>query len=104
MVFLISAGIAVIPIAIGVAYIEYWCHMTLVVLVSSCPCALILSTPVAIFCGITKAANSGLLLKGGDYLETLAGVKTVAFDKTGTITKGEFTVGDEYSIQLLLYW
>ena len=84
--------------------------MAIVVLVSACPCALILSTPVAIFCALTKAATTGLLLKGGDYLESLAGIKTVAFDKTGTITRGQFTVidfhvvGDDISLETLLYW
>ncbi|XP_054807144.1 putative inactive cadmium/zinc-transporting ATPase HMA3 [Prosopis cineraria] len=109
-VFLISVGVAVIPLALRVPNIKYWCHMAIVVLVSACPCALILSTPVTIFCALTKAATSGLLLKGGDYVEALAGIKILAFDKTGTLTKGEFTVtdfsavGDDISIQLLLYW
>ncbi|KAI9123068.1 hypothetical protein K1719_005957 [Acacia pycnantha] len=109
-VFLISVGVAVIPIALRVPNIKYWCHMAIVVLVSACPCALILSTPVTIFCSLTKAATSGLLLKGGDYVEALAGIKVLAFDKTGTLTKGQFTVTDfstvgyDISIQLLLYW
>lgn len=108
MVVLISASIAVVPAAIGVADIEPWFHLAIVVLLSGCPCALILSTPVAIFCALTKAAISGLLLKGGDYLETLSGIKIVAFDKTGTITRGEFSVTDfcavEEDIETLLYW
>lgn len=110
MVVLISASIAVVPAAIGVADIEPWFHLAIVVLLSGCPCALILSTPVAIFCALTKAAISGLLLKGGDYLETLSGIKTVAFDKTGTITRGEFSVTDfcaveeDIDIETLLYW
>ncbi|KAF1891203.1 hypothetical protein Lal_00001344 [Lupinus albus] len=94
VVVLISASIAVVPAALGVPDIKRWFQLATVVLLSGCPCALILSTPVAIFCALTKAATSGLLLKGGDYLETLSGVKTVAFDKTGTITRGEFTVTD----------
>ena len=110
MVVLISVAIAVVPAALGVPYIEHWFHLAIVVLLSACPCALILSTPVATFCALTKAAISGLLLKGGDYLETLSGIKTVAFDKTGTITRGEFTVTDfcavvdDISIDNLLYW
>lgn len=109
-VVLISASIAVVPAALGVPDIKTWFHLTIVVLLSACPCALILSTPVAIFCALTKAAISGLLLKGGDYLETLSGIKIVAFDKTGTITRGEFTVTDfcavvdDIAIKTLLYW
>ncbi|KAG4946421.1 hypothetical protein JHK87_042428 [Glycine soja] len=106
---LISAGIAVVPAALKVHDIKPWFHLVIVVLLIACPCALILSTPIAIFCALTKAAISGLLLKGGDYIETLSGIKTVAFDKTGTITRGEFTVTDfsvvdDISIKTLLYW
>ncbi|KAL2340269.1 hypothetical protein Fmac_008209 [Flemingia macrophylla] len=109
-VVLISASIAVVPAALEVADITPWLHLAIVVLLSACPCALILSTPVAIFCALTKAAISGLLVKGGDYIETLSGIQTVAFDKTGTITRGEFTVTDfsvvvdDTSIESLLYW
>ncbi|XP_073223959.1 cadmium/zinc-transporting ATPase HMA3-like isoform X2 [Cicer arietinum] len=109
VVVLISASIAVVPAAISVPDIEPWFHLSLVVLLSGCPCALILSTPVAIFCALTKAAISGLLLKGGDYLETLSRIKTVAFDKTGTITRGEFSVTDfsgtdDIDNETILYW
>ncbi|KAK7290039.1 hypothetical protein RIF29_04160 [Crotalaria pallida] len=110
VVVLISASIAVVPAALRVPDIKPWFHLAIVVLLSGCPCALILSTPVAIFCALTKAATNGLLLKGGDYLETLSGIKTVAFDKTGTITRGEFTVTDfcaiedNIIIETLLYW
>lgn len=108
-VVLISASIAVVPAALEVPDIKPWFHLAIVVLLSACPCALILSTPVAIFCALTKAATNGLLLKGGDYIETLSEIKTVAFDKTGTITRGEFTVADfsvvdDISIETLLYW
>ncbi|KAK2395318.1 putative inactive cadmium/zinc-transporting ATPase HMA3 [Trifolium repens] len=109
VVVIISASIAVVPAALNVPNIEPWFHLALVVLLSGCPCALILSTPVAIFCALTKAAISGLLLKGGDYLETLSRIKTVAFDKTGTITRGEFIVtdfraADDINNETLLYW
>lgn len=100
----------VIPIALGVRNRDHWVHLALVVLVSGCPCALVLSTPVATFCALTKAARFGLLIKGGDYLETLGKIKTVAFDKTGTITRAEFMVAEfkslsmEISHETLLYW
>ncbi|KAL5974173.1 Cadmium/zinc-transporting ATPase hma2 [Asimina triloba] len=109
-VVLISAGVAVVPAACRARNLRYWFHLALVLLVNSCPCALILSTPVATFCALTKAATMGVLIKGGDYLESLAHIKIVAFDKTGTITKGQFTVtafgsvSHDVSIDKLLYW
>lgn len=99
-----------IPVALHVHNWSKWFHLALVVLVSACPCALILSTPVVTFCTLTKAATSGLLIKGGDYIEILAKVKIMAFDKTGTITSGEFVVmdfqslRDDISLNTLLYW
>lgn len=109
-VVVISTLVAVVPIVLKLHNEKYWLHFALVVLVSACPCALILSTPVATFCAYTKAATSGLLIKGGDYLETLAKIKVMAFDKTGTITKGEFEVtnfqslSDDIDSNTLLYW
>ncbi|TKY54539.1 Cadmium/zinc-transporting ATPase HMA2 [Spatholobus suberectus] len=109
-VVIISTLVAVIPVGLKVHNKKHWFHFALVVLVSACPCALILSTPVATFCAYTKAATSGLLIKGGDYLETLAKIKVIAFDKTGTITKGEFVVthfqslSDDIDLNTLLYW
>nr|UCU84245.1 HMA3 [Silene paradoxa] len=110
VVVLISAGVAVIPILLNIGERTRWYHLALVVLVSACPCALIISTPVTMFCALSKAATTGLLFKGGDYLELLAKVKTVAFDKTGTITRGEFIVTSFQSVQetfimeKLLFW
>ncbi|CAA7048805.1 unnamed protein product [Microthlaspi erraticum] len=109
-IILISLCFAVIPLILKVHNPRHWLHLALVVLVSACPCGLILSTPVASFCALTKAATSGLLIKGADCLETLAKIKTVAFDKTGTITRGEFVVMDfkslsrDISLHTLLYW
>ncbi|XP_042939293.1 cadmium/zinc-transporting ATPase HMA2-like isoform X2 [Carya illinoinensis] len=109
-VLIMSTCFSVVPTALKVKDRNHWFHLALVVLVSACPCALILSTPVATFCALTKAATSGLLIKGGDYLETLAKIKIVAFDKTGTITRGEFVVTDfqslrdDISLNTLLYW
>ncbi|KAL8168119.1 hypothetical protein V2J09_009618 [Rumex salicifolius] len=107
---LLSVGLAVMPIVLSFNNKNYWFHLALVVLVSACPCGLILSTPVATFCALSNAASNGLLVKGGDYLEILAKVKIVAFDKTGTITRGEFTLSDfrcltsDFSMNTLLYW
>ncbi|XP_050372815.1 cadmium/zinc-transporting ATPase HMA3-like isoform X2 [Argentina anserina] len=109
-VLVVSISIAVIPAALRVHNWSKWFHLALVVLVSACPCALILSTPVVTFCTLTKAATSGLLIKGGDFIETLAKVKIMAFDKTGTITRGEFVVMDfqslhhDISLNTLIYW
>lgn len=107
---MVSISLAVIPAALRLHNLSVWFHLALVVLVSACPCALILSTPVATFCALTKAATSGLLIKGGDCLEIFGKTKTVAFDKTGTITRGEFVVTnfqslrDDINLNKLLYW
>ncbi|KAL9242292.1 hypothetical protein vseg_016309 [Gypsophila vaccaria] len=109
-VVLISLGVAVIPAILKVHNLKHWFYLALVVLVSACPCGLILSTPVATFCALSRAATSGLLIKGGDHLETLAKIKTIGFDKTGTITRGEFTLmnfralADDISLSTLIYW
>ena len=70
----------------------HWIYTALTFLVISCPCALVLSVPLAFFAGIGTASKSNILFKGGISLEALADVKAVALDKTGTITKGTFTV------------
>ena len=69
-----------------------WVHRALVFLVVSCPCALVISVPMSFFGGIGKAAKNGILIKGGNYIETLSKAKIVCFDKTGTLTKGEFKI------------
>ncbi len=69
-----------------------WAYRALTFLVISCPCALVISIPLSFFAGIGGASREGILVKGSNYLEALSGVKTLVFDKTGTITKGVFEV------------
>ena len=69
-----------------------WIYRALTFLVVSCPCALVISVPLAFFCGIGRASSSGVLIKGSNYVEILSKVKTAVFDKTGTLTKGVFDV------------
>ena len=69
-----------------------WIYRALTFLVISCPCALVISIPLGFFAGIGGASNAGVLVKGSNYLETLAQTKYVVFDKTGTLTKGVFEV------------
>ena len=69
-----------------------WVYRALTFLVISCPCALVISIPLSFFAGLGGASREGILIKGSNYLETLSKVKTVVFDKTGTITKGVFEV------------
>ena len=71
---------------------EPWIYRALTFLVTSCPCALVVSIPLSFFAGIGGASKEGVLIKGSNYLETLSQVKTVVFDKTGTLTKGVFEV------------
>ena len=79
---------------------SYWVYTALTFLVMSCPCALVLSVPLAFFAGIGAGSKRGILFKGGQSMEAMSKVKAVVMDKTGTITKGDFTVqkivgGDE---------
>lgn len=92
------------PVVVGIAAItaiipslftgdwNYWVYTALSFLVMSCPCALVLSVPLAFFSGIGKGSKQGILFKGGLSIEAMANVKAVAMDKTGTVTKGTFSV------------
>lgn len=71
---------------------ESWLYRGLVFLVVSCPCALVISVPLAFFGGIGRCSKSGILVKGSNYLEKMANIDTIVFDKTGTITKGNFVI------------
>ena len=82
------------PLLIKESTFSEWIHRALSFLVVSCPCALVISIPLSFFGGIGGASASGILVKGGNYLEALAKAKTFVFDKTGTLTKGTFEVTD----------
>ena len=79
------------PLFLGASPAE-WIRRACVFLIVSCPCALVISVPLGFFCGIAAGSKIGVLVKGGNYLEALARVRAVAFDKTGTVTKGVFDV------------
>ncbi len=72
--------------------IETWVYRALVMLVISCPCALVVSIPLGYFAGIGKSSRKGILVKGSNYIDALSKVKAVVFDKTGTLTEGSFKV------------
>jgi len=82
-----------VPLATGAEFAD-WISRALIFLVISCPCALVISVPLSFFGGIGGASRSGVLVKGGNYLEMLADTEAVVFDKTGTLTKGVFEVSD----------
>lgn len=91
IVVFLALAVAIIPSLITGEW-HKWIYTALTFLVISCPCALVLSVPLAFFSGIGNASKHGILLKGGRVIEALANVKAVALDKTGTITSGEFKV------------
>lgn len=106
IVCLIALLTAVVPSLVTGNW-SHWIYTALTFLVISCPCALVLSVPLAFFCGIGRGSKQGILFKGGAALEALCGIRAVAMDKTGTITKGVFQVQDcipagELSAQQLL--
>ena len=88
IVLLASALLVVVPLILG-ALTPEWAMRAVVLLVAAAPCALVMSTPVAVAAGIGKAGRSGILVKGGVHLENLGRIKVVAFDKTGTLTNGK---------------
>lgn len=91
IVVVLASLVAFIP-PLFVGNIEEWVYRALVFLVISCPCALVISIPLGYFGGIGAGSRRGILVKGGEYLDTLAEVDTVIFDKTGTLTTGRFEV------------
>lgn len=92
IVVLLALSTAVLPPLLGGEDWNYWVYTALTFLVMSCPCALVLSVPLAFFSGIGAGSRKGILFKGGVALEAMAKVKAVVMDKTGTITEGNFVL------------
>ena len=91
IVVLAAVLLAVVPLLFGGA-LSTWLYRALMFLIVSCPCALVISVPLAFFGGIGGASRQGILVKGASYIDVLAQVETVVFDKTGTLTHGQFEV------------
>ena len=92
-VVILAAATAILPSLVTGDW-NYWVYTALTFLVISCPCALVLSVPLAFFSGIGAGSKKGILFKGGVAIEALQGVKAIVMDKTGTITQGNFVVQD----------
>ena len=84
--------VAVLPPLFGLGSFQEWIYRALVLLVISCPCALLISIPLGYFGGIGAASRRGILIKGGAVLDNLRDIRVAAFDKTGTLTEGVFEV------------
>lgn len=92
IVFFLALCVGIIPPLLGFGAFSEWIYRALVVLMVSCPCALVISVPLAYFGGIGAASKNAILIKGANYLESLGSVTHIAFDKTGTLTKGVFKI------------
>lgn len=92
LMLIIAAFVAFIPSLVFGESLSVWIYRALIVLVIACPSAFLIATPVTILMGLTRAMWSGVLIKGGKYLEELSRIRIIAFDKTGTLTLGKLKV------------
>lgn len=93
-VVLVAAAVAIVPPLIFGQPLDTWIYRALVLLIISCPCAFLLSTPVSMVSGITSGTRNGVLIKGSKYVEEMQNINTIVFDKTGTLTEGKLEVTD----------
>jgi Cd2+/Zn2+-exporting ATPase len=94
IVFLLAVLVALLPPLVFGQGFDLWFYRALVLLVIACPCALVLATPISVVSGLASLAKRGVLVKGGVHLEALGKIRTLAVDKTGTLTEGKFKVQD----------
>ncbi|MDX2137248.1 MAG: heavy metal translocating P-type ATPase [Chloroflexota bacterium] len=94
LVFIATALVIVVPALLNLLTLEQSFYRGMLLLVAASPCALAVGTPAAVLAGIAQAARNGVLIKGGMHLENLGNLRAIAFDKTGTITSGVFSVTD----------
>lgn len=99
IVVILAILVAVLPPILYGASITDWTYRALTLLVISCPCALVISTPVSIVSAITKGTKNGIIIKGGEYVEELSRIKEVLFDKTGTLTEGKLEINEVKSFE-----
>lgn len=98
IVMILALCLAIIPSIFAPENMAVWISRSLVFLVASCPCALVISVPLSFYAGIGAASKKGVLVKGSRYIEALAKVNTVVFDKTGTLTTGKLSVSQVVSV------
>lgn len=99
IVVILAILLVIIPTLLGEIF-DVWLYRGLIFLVTSCPCAIVISIPLAFFCGIGKASSEGILIKGSKELEKLENLDYIIFDKTGTITEGVFEVNKIYTVEM----